>query len=160
LRRRRFLDHLLVATLNGTLALEEMDDVAMVVGDNLELDVPWLFDESLDVQGAVVKRRDRFTSCLSDRRGQRRGVVDGLHPDATASFGGLEQEREADAGSGGGNRVVGLVGGYFARDHGNAGVAGYTAGGDLRAHEGQRFRGGTDEDDARFGARGREVRVL
>ena len=37
--RGRFLDHLLVAALHRAVALAEMDDVAVVVGEDLDLDV-------------------------------------------------------------------------------------------------------------------------
>src|SRR5207247_8606856 len=39
-RRRRLLDQLLMAALNGALALAPVDDVAVAVGENLHLDVP------------------------------------------------------------------------------------------------------------------------
>ena len=35
----RFLDHLLVAALEGAVALEQVDDVALAVGEDLHLDV-------------------------------------------------------------------------------------------------------------------------
>src|SRR5688572_31021919 len=51
---RRLLNDLLMTTLNGTLTLEEMDDVTEMIGQDLELDMPWLLDEPLDVQRAVA----------------------------------------------------------------------------------------------------------
>ncbi len=38
-RRRGFLDDLLVAPLDGAIALAQVDDAAVAVGDDLELDV-------------------------------------------------------------------------------------------------------------------------
>src|SRR3546814_15740083 len=37
--RRRFLDHLLVAALDAALALVEIEDVAVLVSEDLDLDV-------------------------------------------------------------------------------------------------------------------------
>src|SRR5690606_22328987 len=39
-RRRRFLQHLLVAALGRALALVEVDHLAMAVGEHLDLDMP------------------------------------------------------------------------------------------------------------------------
>src|ERR1041385_6077037 len=44
----RLLDELLVAALHAALALAEVDDVAVLVGEELELDVARLLDELLD----------------------------------------------------------------------------------------------------------------
>ena len=52
-RRRRFLNHLLVAALQGTIALEQMHDIAVHIAENLNLDVPWREDIFLD-QHAVI----------------------------------------------------------------------------------------------------------
>ena len=43
-RRRALLDHLLMAPLNRALALEQVDDVAVMIAEDLELDVARLFD--------------------------------------------------------------------------------------------------------------------
>ena len=55
-RRRAFLDHLLLPPLQRALALEERDDVLVVVREDLDLDVPRTLDEAFDVQGAVAER--------------------------------------------------------------------------------------------------------
>ena len=54
--RGRFLDELLVSALDGAVALPEVDDVALAVTENLELDVARVLDEFLDVNPAVGKR--------------------------------------------------------------------------------------------------------
>ena len=51
----RFLDHLLVPPLDRALALEEMDDVAVRIGEDLDLDVSRALDPALDVQRAVAE---------------------------------------------------------------------------------------------------------
>jgi hypothetical protein len=54
-RRRRLLDHLLVAALDRALALAEVDDVAVLVGQHLDLDVARLLDELLDEHAVVAE---------------------------------------------------------------------------------------------------------
>ena len=56
-RRRRLLDHLLVAALQAAFALAEVDDVAVAVGEHLHLDVAGAQHESLEEQRVVAERR-------------------------------------------------------------------------------------------------------
>ena len=53
--RRRLLDHLLVAALQRTVALAEMDDVAVAVGENLQLDVARVSDIFLDQHAGLAE---------------------------------------------------------------------------------------------------------
>ena len=99
-RRWRLLDHFLVAPLNRTLALEEVDDVAVVIGEDLELDVARLLDEPLDIQRAVAEGGRRFAPGLRDRARKRRRVANHLHPDSSAAFRWLQQQGEPDASRG------------------------------------------------------------
>jgi hypothetical protein len=75
-----------MTTLNGAFALEEMHDVPLGVGQNLELDVARAVDESLDVERSVAERRQRFASCLRDGGEELRLGTHGFHPDAAAAF--------------------------------------------------------------------------
>ena len=50
-------DQLLVAPLHGAVAFPEMDDVAVVVGQDLDFDVPGLLDVFFEVDVAVAKGR-------------------------------------------------------------------------------------------------------
>src|SRR4029079_3227332 len=52
-RGGRLLDQLLVATLDGALALAAREDVAVVVAEHLDLDVTSGGDHFLDVEGAI-----------------------------------------------------------------------------------------------------------
>src|SRR3546814_13961826 len=47
-RRRRFLDDLLVAALDAALAFVEVEDIAVLVAEDLNLDVARVEDEFLD----------------------------------------------------------------------------------------------------------------
>ncbi len=52
-RRRRFLDHLLMPPLQRAFALEQRQQIAVTVADDLHFDVAWIFDEFFD-QHAIV----------------------------------------------------------------------------------------------------------
>ena len=69
-RRRRDLDHLLVAALQRAVALEEVHDVAAGVGQQLHLDVARAHERLLDVDGAVAERGRRLAAGLLDRSRQ------------------------------------------------------------------------------------------
>ena len=58
---------LLVPALQAALALAEVDDVAVRVGEHLDLDVPGARDEPLEEQRVVAERARR----LAAARGQR-----------------------------------------------------------------------------------------
>src|SRR5688572_1255570 len=77
----RLLDHFLMPALNRALALEEMDDMAVMIGQDLELDVARLLDETFDVERAVAERGRCLPPRLRDRASQRRLVANRLHPD-------------------------------------------------------------------------------
>src|SRR5207248_414304 len=54
-RRRRFLDHLLVAALDRAFALTQIDDVAVLIAEHLDLDVPRLLDIFFDEHAVVAE---------------------------------------------------------------------------------------------------------
>src|SRR5262249_6816714 len=57
---RRFLDDLLVPALDRAFALAQVDDVAVPVGEDLDLDMPRVFDELLDEYAVVGEARPRL----------------------------------------------------------------------------------------------------
>ena len=67
--RRALFDDLLMPALHRALALEQMYDVAVVVGEDLHLDVPRPRDQPLDVERAVAERRRRFAARRLNRLG-------------------------------------------------------------------------------------------
>ena len=67
-RRRRFLEHLLVAALERAVALAEVDDRAVVVAENLELDVARVLDVFLHVEIAVAESSRRLRLRLAVER--------------------------------------------------------------------------------------------
>src|SRR3546814_18759421 len=56
-RRRRFLDHLLVAALDRAFALAEIDDVAVLVAEHLDFDMARVFDELFDEHAVIAEAR-------------------------------------------------------------------------------------------------------
>ena len=69
-RRRRLLDDLLVPALQRALALAEVDDRAVRVGEHLHLDVPRPLDEPLEQQRVVAERGGRHAAGGRERLGQ------------------------------------------------------------------------------------------
>jgi hypothetical protein len=53
----------LVTALHGTVAFTQVQDLAMAVGEDLELDVTWVLDVFLDVDGAIAERLLCFGAC-------------------------------------------------------------------------------------------------
>ena len=61
-RRGTFFDHLLVAPLDRAIALAEVDDVAVLIGHDLKLDVMRVDDQLLDINLGVPESFLRFRS--------------------------------------------------------------------------------------------------
>ncbi len=53
--RRRFLDHLLIAPLQRTIALAQRNDAALAVAEDLHLDVARRRDETLEVKPRIAE---------------------------------------------------------------------------------------------------------
>ena len=94
-RRRALLDYLLVPSLQRTLALEQVDDVAVVVRDHLDLDVPGPLDEPLDVQRRVAECRGRFAPRTMERSGCLSSRPHDAHADAAPTRRGLHERRDS-----------------------------------------------------------------
>src|SRR5260370_28183858 len=69
-RRRSLFHDLLMAPLDRTLALAEVDRIALAVTNDLDLDVPRLAHLPLDVDRRIAKRRARRPRAAFDRRRQ------------------------------------------------------------------------------------------
>ncbi len=66
-RRRRLLDELLVATLDGALPLAQVDDVAVLVRQHLNFDVARHLDHFFDVHVGVAERGLRLGASHLER---------------------------------------------------------------------------------------------
>ena len=99
-RRRRLLDDLLVAALQRALALAEVDDRAVRVGEHLHLDVPRALEVALDEHAVVAERGLRLAPRGVERVGSssRVGAHD-AHALAAAARDRLDDDREAVLGA-------------------------------------------------------------
>ena len=159
-RARRLLDDLLVAALDRTLALAEINNVAVVVAEHLDLDMPRLFYVFLDKDPVVGKARFR----LARRRAKpvsRLGIVRGdPHTLAATSGRGLDHDRIADIA---GDRDGGIS---IGNDVEETRHARYPGGArqlfrlDLVAHRGDRLRRRSDERHSRLRERPGKSRVF
>ena len=94
--RGRFLDHFLVAALERAIALAEMNDVAVCVGEHLDLDVAGLGDVALDQHVRIAEAR--LSLALRAFQGGFEIVrpLDAAHALATAPCARLDQNGIAD----------------------------------------------------------------
>ena len=91
--RRRLLDDLLIATLDGALAFAQVHDVAVLVAEHLHLDVASAFEVRLDEHRTVAERGERLTRCCGDRIIEFVGAPNDPHATTPAAGGRLDQRR-------------------------------------------------------------------
>ena len=94
--RRRLLEHLLVATLDRAVPLAEGRHVAVLIGEELDLDVSRPFEEALEEDGVVAERGCRLAPRRSLRLGELFRRTHDAHPAPAAAGGRLDDKREAD----------------------------------------------------------------
>ena len=97
MRRRGFLDQLLVAALGGAVALAQGHDGAVVQAQDLDLDVACGLDEALDEDAVGAEAALGHRLGVLEGLAQFLGVVGHGHADAAAAGGGLDHHRVADA---------------------------------------------------------------
>jgi hypothetical protein len=95
-RTRRLFDQLLVATLHRAIALAQMDQMAVLVADDLEFDVPWPGEILLDVHVAVAERRQRLGPRKLEGPREIVRVSGDAHALAAAAGRGLDDHGKAD----------------------------------------------------------------
>src|SRR6266702_922221 len=136
-----------MTALDGTVALPQVDDVAVVVPQDLDLHVARVFAVLLDIDFGVAEPGLRLRAGRGKgiRQGRRR--MDDLHSPAAAAGGGLDNHREPDL-LGDLDRLVDvfypLLGAgedrYLFLDH-------RLTRADLVPHDPHALRGGADEGD-------------
>src|SRR6185369_12421152 len=94
-RRRRFFNDFLMATLQGAVALAQVHDVTVVVGEYLDLDVTRLLEELLHVDLGIAESRECLALRNHDGVQQRRIAVHDPHAAAAAAAGSLDDYRIA-----------------------------------------------------------------
>ena len=94
--RGRLFEHFLVSALYGTLALAESEDVAVRVGEELDLDMAGSLDVALAEHAVVAESGLRLAARGVERVIELRGVAHDSHPAAAAAGCCLDDEGEAD----------------------------------------------------------------
>ena len=94
--RRRLLDDFLVPALHRAVALAEVHDVAVIVRNNLEFDVPRLLEKLLHVDLVIAEGCQRLGFGHADSARERCVRVDDAHAAPAAAAGCLDDHRIAD----------------------------------------------------------------
>ncbi len=97
-RRRRALDHFLVAPLHRAVALEEVHEIAVQVTQYLDFDVPRTAHQLLEVHLVVAESGLGFATRHGQQLRQLRVAFDDAHAAATAAPARLQHHRVADRG--------------------------------------------------------------
>ena len=82
-----------MAALDRALALAEMHDGAVMIAEDLELDVARPLDVLLDVDVADAERRLRLALRRLERLAELAGLADDAHAAAAAAGDGLDDDR-------------------------------------------------------------------
>ena len=96
MHRGRDLDDFLMAALHRAIALVQMDDVAVLVAEDLHLDVFGAGDVAFEEHRRVAEGVERLVLRLVEQPGELRGLLHHAHAAAAAAEGRLDDEREAD----------------------------------------------------------------
>ena len=139
-RRRRLFDDLLVPALDRAFPLADGPHGAVLVGEDLHLDVPSGGEVGLAEHGAVAERRSRFGAGELDLARQRSEVGDDAHATSAAARARLDQHGQFGRGD--------LVRVEFGQ-HGDAGRGHEPLRLDLAAHRGDRLGRRPDPGRAR-----------
>ena len=96
-RGRRLLDHFLVAALNRTLAFDERTHVAVMVGEDLNLDVTGAQQATLEIERRVAECGGGFRAREPDGARESIGARHDAHPFAAASGNGFHEQGIPDS---------------------------------------------------------------
>ena len=161
-RRGRDLDDFLMAPLHGAIALEQVDHVAVLVAQDLHLDVPHLGQPFLDEDGLAAEGELRFAAGAFERLLELDGLRDDAHAAAAAAVGGLDQGGAVlgHEGACGADLLLGRAAKLDAWNHGDPGLQRQALGRHFVAHQRDHLGAGPDEAQATLLAGARELRVL
>ena len=95
--RRRFLDQLLMSALDRAVAFAEMDDRAVLVSEDLDLDMAGAEKGALEKEPTVAEGALGFAARRTHRGVQRVGRPDDPHAPPAAAGARLHHQRIADA---------------------------------------------------------------
>ena len=92
-RSRCDLDHFLMPPLDRTVSLEQMDQVAMLVAEQLHFDVTRLRNEFLDEDVGGAERGHRLALSRLEQTGEILGLEHHAHAASAATVGRFENDR-------------------------------------------------------------------
>ena len=159
-RRRTFLDHLLMAALQRTIALEEMHDVALPVAEYLHLDMTGTRDIFFDEHARIAEGALRLAHCALQRILEIDMRVHPAHPLAAAPGDRLDEDGIADLVRLLLEKLRGLIVAVITGRDGNAGLLHQRFGGALQAHCANGRGRRPDKDDSGGRASLGEFRIL
>ena len=137
-----------------------MHDVAVLVRDDLHLDVPRAQHEPFEEQRVVAEARGGLPTGARDGVGHVLGTLDDVHALAAAAGARLDEDGETDLARGRDELVVAQAGSGEAGHDGHVERADGCLRRDLVAHRLDGAAAGAEEGDARLLARSRERGVL
>lgn len=139
------LNDLLVSSLDGAVTLVQVDNVAVVVTEKLDLDVLGLVKESLDEDGTVTEGSLGLGGGTLEGLLQALLLADDSHTSATTTEGSLDDDGEAILVSEVLDLLVPLDGTIGTRDDGDVGGVGELSGRDLVTESIDHVGRGADE---------------
>jgi len=95
--RWAFLDDFLVAALHGAIALAKVDEVAVRIRDDLELDVMRVEHEFFQIAFAISEAGDCLIGCCAEERNKFAFIKARTHATTTATSSGLDHDWKTDA---------------------------------------------------------------
>ena len=85
-----------MTALNGAITLKEVNDVALAIAQNLDLNVLWLNDRSLKIHTAITEGCLCFTGSLGSLLAQLIFGFDEAHAASATTGDGLNKDREVE----------------------------------------------------------------
>src|SRR5581483_4222442 len=159
-RRRRFLDDLLVAALNGTIALAQVNNLPLVVAENLKFDVVGVFDVFLDINPGIAEGFLGFVAGGVVALDEGNVVVGDPHAAPAAAGDSLDHDGIANALGAGQGILLAFDGAVRAGRNRHAGFLGEFAADGLVFEGLHGTRAGADEPDVAAFADFGEMGVL
>src|SRR2546427_7652733 len=149
-----------MATLNRALALTQMHDRAVMIPEDLELDMPRRLDVLFEVELSHTERRFRLALRGFNRMRQLARSADDAHAAAAAAGRGLDDHRVPDFFREFERLVLGVDRAVAARQNRDARLLHHAARARLVAHQADYLRVGPDELDVTGFADLGEIRAL
>jgi len=146
--------------LQGAFALEQRQQIAVAVADDLHLDVARVLDVFLDQHAIVAEGRLRLALGADDRGGKFAGRVDDTHATAATAGGRLHQHRKADSVGGRSQGRLVLSFPVITRHQRHAGLFHQGLGSGFRTHCDHHIGGGADEHQSCIHASLRKPSIL